>query len=125
MLHSEENLHGGEKSGGGKPSPFCQEETSFNKGLGRRPVSLHAVADEGRPRGGYDPSGPRARHRGGDVDPAGPVGGDVVLVVNVLVGAVHDQAGAFGCIAKLRMKWTSYQAWTSNLLALNHLMTIR
>ena len=85
-------------------SPLCHKETCLHEGLGRHPITLHAVADEGGPSGGYDPPGPRARHRGGDVDSSGPVSRDVVLVMNVLMGTVHDQAGSFGRVAKLECK---------------------
>ena len=82
-------------------SPLCHEKTSLHEGLGRRPISLHAITDEGSPSCGYDPAGPSARHRRGDVDSSGPVSCNVVLVMDVLVGAVHDQAGSFGGVAKL------------------------
>lgn len=69
--------------------------------LGGLPVAVQPVVHERGPGGSNDSPAAAAGHGGADEDTARPVGRHVVLVVDVLIGGVHDHGGALGRITKL------------------------
>ena len=69
--------------------------------LGGLGVSVQSMVHEGGPGGSNDPAAPTTRHCWTDEDTPGPVRSDVILVVDVIVGRVHDHRGALGSVAKL------------------------
>ena len=75
-------------------------ELDFLRGLQYRPRGLNitpeAVVDQGSPGGRYDPAGPGAGQGRGDEDPARPLCGDEVLVVDELVVRVQYDTAALG-----------------------------